>query len=83
MPKGFQKPINTFISLSYTSDSSKFLLSKPTNLQLRITYFSNKDDFLWVFLNDNFHLYKIFCCRPSFVAHNIHLEIKQSEGGED
>lgn len=39
------------------------------------TYFSNEDDFLGLFLNHNFYLYKIFCIWPGFVVHHIYLEI--------
>lgn len=41
---------------------------------VQVTYFSNNDNLLWVFLNQNLYLYVIFCIWPSFIVYNIYLK---------
>jgi len=41
---------------------------------VQVTYFSNNDNLLRVFLNQNLYLYVIFCIWPSFVVYNIYLK---------
>jgi len=41
---------------------------------VQVTYSSNKDNLLWVFLNQNLYLYVIFCIRSSFIVYNIYLK---------
>lgn len=43
-------------------------------IQIQVTYSSNKDNLLWVFLYQYLYLYEIFCIRPSLIAYNIYLE---------
>lgn len=38
------------------------------------TYLPDENDFLRIFLHNNFRLNKIFCTWSTLVAHHIHLE---------
>lgn len=37
------------------------------------TYFSNEDDLLWIFLNNDFHFNKVFRGWPADVIYHIDL----------